>query len=73
MPFGGTKESGFGSERGLEAIEGYLDTKFVSQASSELRTPNRRRTTSFDGVAGSPQELRPFSACRPASLPSPKT
>ncbi|WP_442869578.1 NAD-dependent succinate-semialdehyde dehydrogenase [Bradyrhizobium sp. CCBAU 11386] len=33
VPFGGTKESGFGSEGGLEAIEGYLDTKFVSQAS----------------------------------------
>ncbi|RXG85212.1 aldehyde dehydrogenase family protein [Bradyrhizobium zhanjiangense] len=33
VPFGGTKESGFGSEGRLEAIEGYFDTKFVSQAS----------------------------------------
>jgi succinate-semialdehyde dehydrogenase/glutarate-semialdehyde dehydrogenase len=32
VPFGGMKESGFGSEGGLEAIEAYLNTKFVSQA-----------------------------------------
>lgn len=32
VPFGGTKESGFGSEGGLEATEAYLNTKFVSQA-----------------------------------------
>ena len=34
VPFGGTKDSGYGSEGGLEAIEGYLNTKFVTQASS---------------------------------------
>jgi succinate-semialdehyde dehydrogenase/glutarate-semialdehyde dehydrogenase len=33
-PFGGVKESGYGSEGGSEAIESYLVTKFVSQASS---------------------------------------
>ena len=31
-PFGGVKDSGYGSEGGLEAIEGYLNTKFVTQA-----------------------------------------
>ncbi|MDR3539117.1 MAG: NAD-dependent succinate-semialdehyde dehydrogenase, partial [Acetobacteraceae bacterium] len=33
VPFGGVKDSGYGSEGGLEAIESYLNTKFVSQAS----------------------------------------
>jgi succinate-semialdehyde dehydrogenase/glutarate-semialdehyde dehydrogenase len=28
------KDSGYGSEGGLEAIEGYLNTKFVTQASA---------------------------------------
>ncbi|MBV9735450.1 MAG: NAD-dependent succinate-semialdehyde dehydrogenase, partial [Acidisphaera sp.] len=32
VPFGGVKDSGFGSEGGSEAIEAYLNTKFVSQA-----------------------------------------
>ena len=32
VPFGGMKDSGYGSEGGLEAIEGYLNTKFVTQA-----------------------------------------
>ena len=32
LPFGGVKDSGFGSEGGSEAIECYLNTKFVSQA-----------------------------------------
>lgn len=32
VPFGGMKDSGYGSEGGLEAIESYLNTKFVSQA-----------------------------------------
>ena len=32
VPFGGIKDSGYGSEGGLEAIEGYLNTKFVTQA-----------------------------------------
>lgn len=30
-PFGGIKESGFGSEGGSETFDGYLSTKFVSQ------------------------------------------
>ncbi len=30
VPFGGTKESGYGSEGGSEAIEAYLSTKFVT-------------------------------------------
>ncbi len=30
-PFGGVKESGYGSEGGTEAMEAYLVTKFVSQ------------------------------------------
>lgn len=30
VPFGGVKESGYGSEGGLEAIEPYLNTKFAS-------------------------------------------
>jgi succinate-semialdehyde dehydrogenase / glutarate-semialdehyde dehydrogenase len=32
VPFGGVKDSGYGSEGGAEAIEGYLNTKFVSHA-----------------------------------------
>jgi succinate-semialdehyde dehydrogenase/glutarate-semialdehyde dehydrogenase len=30
MPFGGIKESGYGSEGGYEAVEAYLNTKSVS-------------------------------------------
>lgn len=33
VPFGGVKDSGFGSEGGSEAIESYLNTKFISQLS----------------------------------------
>ena len=32
VPFGGVKDLGYGSEGGLEAIENYLNTKFVTQA-----------------------------------------
>ncbi|NEU13518.1 NAD-dependent succinate-semialdehyde dehydrogenase [Methylobacterium sp. BTF04] len=35
-PFGGVRDSGYGSEGGSEAIEAYLTTKFVSQASAGL-------------------------------------
>ncbi len=31
IPFGGVKDSGFGSEGGTEAFDGYLVTKFVTQ------------------------------------------
>lgn len=30
-PFGGIKESGYGSEGGIETFDGYLTTKFISQ------------------------------------------
>lgn len=30
-PFGGIKDSGLGSEGGMETFDGYLTTKFVSQ------------------------------------------
>ena len=33
-PFGGVKDSGYGSEGGTEAMEAYLVSKFVTQASS---------------------------------------
>jgi succinate-semialdehyde dehydrogenase/glutarate-semialdehyde dehydrogenase len=32
VPFGGVKDSGYGSEGGSEAIEPYLNPKFISQA-----------------------------------------
>ena len=32
MPYGGVKDSGYGSEGGTEALEAYLNPKFVSQA-----------------------------------------
>jgi succinate-semialdehyde dehydrogenase/glutarate-semialdehyde dehydrogenase len=31
VPFGGTKDSGYGTEGGSEAIEAYLDTRFVTR------------------------------------------
>ncbi len=34
VPFGGIKDSGYGSEGGSEAIEAYLNSKFVTQARS---------------------------------------
>jgi succinate-semialdehyde dehydrogenase / glutarate-semialdehyde dehydrogenase len=36
VPFGGVKDSGYGSEGGSEAVECYLVSKFVSQASPGL-------------------------------------
>lgn len=38
-PFGGVKESGYGMEGGIEGLEGYLNTKFVSQG---LAIPSRK-------------------------------
>jgi succinate-semialdehyde dehydrogenase/glutarate-semialdehyde dehydrogenase len=35
VPFGGVKDSGYGSEGGSEAIEAYLNTKFVTQLGVE--------------------------------------
>jgi succinate-semialdehyde dehydrogenase/glutarate-semialdehyde dehydrogenase len=34
VPFGGVKESGIGSENGIEGLQAYLVTKFVQQAVS---------------------------------------
>jgi succinate-semialdehyde dehydrogenase/glutarate-semialdehyde dehydrogenase len=31
VPFNGIKDSGYGSEGGIEAMESFLNTKFVSQ------------------------------------------
>ena len=39
-PFGGVKESGYGMEGGIEGLESYLNTKFVSQGPA---IPNRKR------------------------------
>jgi succinate-semialdehyde dehydrogenase/glutarate-semialdehyde dehydrogenase len=33
-PFGGIKDSGYGSEGGMEGFDGYLNTKFVTRRSS---------------------------------------
>jgi len=35
VPFGGIKDSGYGSEGGSEAIESYLNTKFVTQVGTD--------------------------------------
>jgi acyl-CoA reductase-like NAD-dependent aldehyde dehydrogenase len=32
VPFGGVKDSGYGSECGMEGIESYLNPKFISQS-----------------------------------------
>ena len=34
VPFGGIKDSGYGSEGGTEALEGYLNIKYITQAAS---------------------------------------
>ena len=31
VPFGGVKDSGYGTEGGREAIDAYLNTKYVTQ------------------------------------------
>ena len=35
VPFGGIKDSGYGTEGGADAIESYLNTKFVTQQGVE--------------------------------------
>ena len=32
VPFGGVKDSGYGSEGGSEALDAYMNNKFISQA-----------------------------------------
>jgi succinate-semialdehyde dehydrogenase/glutarate-semialdehyde dehydrogenase len=32
LPFGGIKDSGCGSEGGIEAMEGYLNTKLITHS-----------------------------------------
>ena len=48
-PFGGVKESGYGSEGGIEGLDGYLTTKFISQVLSllTLERPVSARRRSF--------------------------
>ncbi len=31
VPFGGVKDSGYGHERGIEGLDAYLSTKFITQ------------------------------------------
>ena len=33
VPFGGIKDSGYGTEGGSEAVDAYLETRFVTMAS----------------------------------------
>ena len=35
VPFGGVKDSGYGTEGGADAMESYLNTKFITQLAVE--------------------------------------
>ena len=59
VPFGGVKDSGYGSEGGSEAIEAYLNTKFVTQAGSVDRGHGQAASSvckgsCFPGGSGGP-------------------
>ena len=43
VPFGGVRDSGYGSEGGSEALEAYLNTKFITQTGVWAGSPKARR------------------------------
>ena len=47
VPFGGMKDSGYGSEGGIEALEAYLNTKFVTTWACRTCATARRPERSF--------------------------
>ena len=63
VPFGGVKDSGYGSEGGLEAIENYLNTKFVTQAG--LVVQRGRRSASAASMIAAGTVRRDAGAARP--------
>ena len=52
LPFGGLKDSGYGSEGGSEAVEAHLNTRLVSiERVTSLSVPARCRGPRFTPVS----------------------
>ena len=57
MPFGGVKDSGYGSEGGPEAMEAYLVTKTVSTTVRRGSSHSRKRTLTMAPARREPARL----------------
>ncbi len=45
MPFGGTKQSGYGKEHGVEALDYYLESKSIVIASPQPSTSAAKKAS----------------------------